>query len=105
MTFPRSSDFTLEKNVVYATGTITIENPEAVTHWSGNLFFSGTGAILKTWAKPESSAAIGDTTVADPLFVNWQKGDFHYRPGSPAFALGLTPVDLSRAGRVNISAP
>lgn len=105
MTFPRSSDFTLEKNVVYATGTITIENPEAITNWSKNLFFSGVKAIRKAWAKPELNASIGDTTVADPLFVDWQHGDFRYRPESPAHALGITPVDISRAGRIEAPKP
>jgi hypothetical protein len=104
LTFPRSSDFTLEKNIIYATGKIIIENPEAVTHWSKNLFFSGAGAILKAWSTPESSATIGDANVTDPLFVNWQQGDFRFRPGSPAHALGLSPIDISRAGLIKTPA-
>lgn len=31
----------------------------------------------------------------DPLFVNWQKGDFRLRKESPAFTLGIEQIDIS----------
>jgi len=38
--FQRSSDCRFEKNVVWARGKITVENPEAITESSANIFFS-----------------------------------------------------------------
>ena len=37
-------------------------------------------------------------TFADPLFVDWEHGDFALKPGSPALALGVKSVDLSGVG-------
>ena len=35
----------------------------------------------------------------DPLFVDPAGGDFSFRPGSPALALGIEPLDVSKMGR------
>lgn len=35
----------------------------------------------------------------DPLFVNPAAGDFSFRPGSPALALGIEPLNISKMGR------
>jgi hypothetical protein len=104
ITFPRSSEHVMERNVLYAKGKITITNPDGVTTWSKNLFFSGSNKIEGVKLKDYSSAgtvpgAPGDTVVGDPLFVDWEKGDYRYRPGSPALKLGLEPVDVSKVGR------
>ena len=36
---------------------------------------------------------------ADPLFADPAGGDFSFRPGSPALALGIEPLDVSKMGR------
>jgi hypothetical protein len=36
--------------------------------------------------------------VADPMFVDPQKGDFTLKPKSPAFKLGFIPIDTSQIG-------
>lgn len=36
--------------------------------------------------------------MADPLFVNAAKHDFHLKQNSPALRLGFKPFDYSRAG-------
>jgi len=36
--------------------------------------------------------------VADPLFVNPEKGDFRLKPASPALQMGFEPWDLSEVG-------
>ncbi|MGD0091793.1 MAG: right-handed parallel beta-helix repeat-containing protein, partial [Planctomycetota bacterium] len=105
ITFPRSAEYVFERNVLCATGNIAILNPAAVTQWSKNLFYSGTGKIEGVKLKDYSGVgttpgAPGDSIVADPLFVDPEKGDYRYKPDSPALKLGLEPVDVSKAGRV-----
>ena len=103
LTFPRSSDYTLEKNVVYATGKLRIENIDCITKWSKNLFFSGSGKIegiqLKEYAKTGTTDGVrGDTVAKDPLFEDVQNGVFSFKAGSPAFELGIEPL-LLKPGR------
>ncbi len=104
LTFPRSTGFTMERNVLYATGKIRIEGVNAVTRWSKNLFFSGTGNIelvkLNGYrGEGTETGAPADTVVADPRFRDWQHGDCRFQPSSPANQLGIEPLDASRAGR------
>jgi hypothetical protein len=104
-TFPRSRDFVVERNVVYATGKIRIENIDGIARWTRNLFYSGSGRIERVTMEAYSAGktlegAPGDTVVGDPLFVDWQHGDFRYRPESPARPLGLEPLDAREAGRI-----
>ncbi|MBI2926192.1 MAG: right-handed parallel beta-helix repeat-containing protein [Verrucomicrobia bacterium] len=104
-TFPRSTGFTVEKNVLHATGKIRIEGVNAVANWSRNLFFTGAGKIelldLKDYSRTgQREGPPGDTVVADPLFVDWENGDYRFRPDSPAHKLGIAPLDVSRAGRI-----
>ena len=37
----------------------------------------------------------------DPLFANPEEGDFSFRPGSPALALGIEPLNVSKMGRLD----
>jgi len=36
--------------------------------------------------------------IADPLFVNPEKGDFLFQPGSPAMKIGFKPINVSQVG-------
>jgi hypothetical protein len=104
LTFPRCRGYTMEGNVLYATGKIRVENPAAVEKWSRNLFYSRTGKLegiaLNDYASTGSAPAAGAGTVTqDPLFVDRERGDYRYRPGSPALKLGLEPIDGRQAGR------
>jgi hypothetical protein len=103
LTFPRSREFALEQNVIYATGKIRIEGVNAIARWSRNLFYSGAGQIEAVELRDYSaigqvSTAPGDTMVADPLFVDWSHGDYRFRPNSPTAKLGLPLVDFSHVG-------
>ncbi len=103
LTFPRSTGYSLEKNILVATGKIRIENVDAVSHWSHNLFFSGVGRIEQVKLEAYSAKATilgppGDTFLADPMLADPAKGDYRFRRGSPAIGLGIEPVDVSQAG-------
>jgi len=36
--------------------------------------------------------------IADPLFVDPDKGDFTLKPDSPALKMGFQPIDVSKVG-------
>ena len=36
--------------------------------------------------------------AVDPLFMDPENGDFRFKPGSPAAAMGIMPIDLSKVG-------
>jgi len=90
LTFPKSSRYRFEKNVIYAKGKIVVSNPAAITVSSGNIFFSERGAI---------EGAPPDTLRAEPLFIVVEKGHYRFAPESPALKLGIEPLDVSAAGR------
>ena len=105
LTWPRSREFTMAENVLYATGKIRLEGANFVTNWSRNVFFSGAGKIEQVEMRDYSSVktiegAPADSTVGDPLFEDWAEGDVRYRADSPALELGLPQPDFSRAGRL-----
>jgi len=90
LTFPKSSDYRFEKNVIYAKGKIAVSNPTAITSSSGNVFFSGKGAV---------QGAPPGTLHTDPRFLDLENGDYRFAPGSPALRSEIKPVDVSAAGR------
>jgi len=90
LTFPRSSEYRIEKNIIYAKGKISISSPKAITESSGNVFFSQKGIV---------QGAASGTLQADPLFINLEKGDYRFAPDSPALKLGIKALDLTHAGR------
>ena len=45
LTFPRSSGFRVEGNLIHAKGKISIDRPEAIDVWTNNVLLSGTGLL------------------------------------------------------------
>ncbi len=89
LTFPRSREFIMDRNIVAAGGQIQVENSTAVTNWTNNLFFSQTGLYL----------GIPDTEKGGaPVFVDPARMDYRYKSNSPATALGIKPLDLGDVG-------
>ncbi len=39
-----------------------------------------------------------NSLYTDPMFVDWRKGDFRFKEGSPALKLGIEPIDVSKMG-------
>lgn len=102
-TLPKSRDYTFERNLIVAGGRITIDGAGSVTTWNGNLFHSRTGAITYTpvcgyGQSKETIPAPAGMVTDDPLLVDPQSENVAFRPGSPAIALGIQPVDARKAG-------
>ncbi len=105
ITFPRSRDFRVERNLLYATGKIRVEGANAVTSWTNNLFFSKTGTLewvtLSDYsAKDTNPHAPAGVKVADPLLTDWSQVEIGWNPASPARELGIPMPDYRHAGRI-----
>ncbi len=104
LTFPRSSGYTFERNVLVAQGKIVFDNPDAITTWKNNCLFSQAGNVegnkLDRYSKKGTSELEPDAgnVFADPLLIEFGKGVVRFAPGSPAASLGIKPIDVSSAG-------
>ena len=107
MTFPRSSDYCLEKNVIVAGGKIRITRPEAISQAVGNIVLSKSGKIegvkleayRQAGAEPIESG--GGWLLADPKLVEYESGKLRFAADSPAGRLGIKAIDVSGAGCTN----
>jgi parallel beta-helix repeat protein len=97
--------FTFERNIVYWK-----DGPLLGSNWEGdetyvidrNLYwkaggqpFDFKGSSLEEWRKRGHDL---NSVIADPLFVNPEKGDFRLKPGSPSSTIGFRPIDVSTVG-------
>ena len=104
ITFPKSSVYTFEGNVVHAKGKIVFENPDALTTLRRNVLFSAEGIVqsrkLKNYSRigDEALEADRDNVLADPMFVEYENGKVTYAADSPALQLGIEPIDVSNVG-------
>lgn len=53
------------------------------------------GLDFRGW---QSQGLDKNSLIADPLFSDPDSGDFTLDPKSPAYLLGLSPIDLSKVG-------
>lgn len=104
LTFPRSSDYIFEKNVICAKGKIVFENPDAMTTFRDNVLFSSEGAVqchkLEKYNKTGSYTleSGGENLLVDPLLVEFERGLVRFAADSPVSTLGIKPIDVSTAG-------
>ncbi len=104
ITFPRSSGYRLEKNVIVADGKITFSNPGGMAAFVDNVLFSKTGKVegqaLKDYrAAPAEPLKPGEGSIfADPNLAVSEKGKVTFAPDSPALKLGIQPIDVTVAG-------
>ena len=105
LTFPKSSDYTVEKNIVYAKGKIVLENPDAITTLRNNVLFSEAGIVqarkLNNYSQSGTYQLKADSgnLLDDPLVLEFKAGIVKFDLSSPARKLGIKPIDVSRAGR------
>ena len=87
LTFPKSKDYTFEKNIIIAKGTVKFSQAEAITAGAGNIIFATAieGTIL-------------GVTEGDPLISGAEEGKIVFGEGSPAGELGIEAIDVSGAG-------
>jgi hypothetical protein len=96
--------FTFTNNIVYwKQGELLGSN------WSGsnykldyNLYwnaagrpFNFAGMTLEQWREHGQDV---HSIIADPMFVDPDRGDFRLKPGSPAEKIGFKPFDISKSG-------
>ena len=104
LTFPRSSGYTFEKNVLLAQGKITFDNPEGITTWTNNCLFSRAGNIegnkLDRYSSTGTSELKPDAgnALTDPQILEFYEGKVSFAPDSPTSALGIEPINVSKAG-------
>ncbi|NLF69093.1 MAG: right-handed parallel beta-helix repeat-containing protein [Candidatus Anammoximicrobium sp.] len=104
LTFPRSSDYRLEKNVVVAGGAIRITRPEAISEAVGNIAFSKSGkvegvkleAYRQAGSQPLESGA--GWLLVDPKLVEYESGQVRFASDSPTGHAKIEAVDVSQAG-------
>jgi hypothetical protein len=103
-TFPRSSDFVFERNIVYAKGAVVFDNTSAITTFIDNILYSTKGKVqgnkMSRYTRTGSEQLQPDKNMfADPLFIEFEKGKVSFASQSPATKLGIIPIDVSSAGR------
>lgn len=104
LTWPRSSDYRVEKNILWATGRIVFDNREGITTLAGNILYSVAGKVeckkldqySQTGEYPMQAGAAN--VLADPKLIAYRDGQVQIAPDSPAHALGIEPIDVSGAG-------
>ena len=94
-----------ERNIVYFKPEQKLlrmkwNDTEVVTR--SNLYWQEGGGEIKfgevTWSEWQARGMDQGSLVADPLFVDPEKGDFRLKPNSPALKVGFEPFDLSTVG-------
>ncbi|MCK5802459.1 MAG: right-handed parallel beta-helix repeat-containing protein, partial [Lentisphaeria bacterium] len=96
---------TLERNIVFYSEPKLFTRPwlDDKHRSNRNLYYRMDGEVdfegmnLAEWRTKTGQDT--DSVVADPQFVDPEKGDFRLRASSPAFTLGFRPFDFAGAGR------
>ena len=104
LTFPRSSDYCLERNVVVAKGAIRITQPEAITAAKDNVLLSQSGKVegvaLNDYqeAGAQRFAAGPGWLLADPGLTKYEDGWVQFVPTGVAADAALPAIDVRDAG-------
>jgi hypothetical protein len=104
LTWPRSSGYRFEKNILYASGKIVLENREGISELTDNVFFSTTGQVECKKLDRYSQAGVyalesdGTNRLVDPKLLAYRTGRVKTAPDSPVRDLGIEPIDVSDAG-------
>jgi parallel beta-helix repeat protein len=95
------SSFTFERNIVYWREGSLFAGDLSDFHFAfdHNLYWQEGGREIRfgnlSWDEWRAKGMDLHSLVADPLFVAPEQGDFHLKPGSPAFKLGFVPNEAA----------
>lgn len=76
-------------------------------HWDANLYWhvgmplaipQKSTAKEDEWATWQKAGQDNHSLIADPLFMDPEKGDYRLRKDSPAFSIGFKPIPMDRIG-------
>lgn len=104
ITFPRSTDFCLENNVVVAGGSIHLSRPDAVVRARNNVLVSRKGRVegikLDDYRSSETKAISPGAgwLLVDPKLTEYDTGRVRFAPQGPGEKLNLPALDVSAAG-------
>jgi len=104
LTFPKSSGYKVEGNVLSAGGKISIQNPDGIDVLKGNVLFSKTGKIEARKMRDYAETGTGDYDVgsenltSDPRLVGVETGFILFDDPSSARELHIYPINVSGAG-------
>ncbi len=98
--------FTFENNIVYFDRGRLLGysgwNQDVNVEMNHNLYWRAGGEDFdfagKSFLQWKQSGRDRDSIIADPLFVDPKRRDFHLRPGSPALTIGFQPFEYNAAG-------
>ncbi|MFH1719826.1 MAG: right-handed parallel beta-helix repeat-containing protein [Planctomycetota bacterium] len=96
--------FTFENNIVYwNTGAMLSGRwKEVKIRMDKNCYWDTTGEDIKpagmTFEQWQQAGRDKNSIIADPLFADPEKYDFHLKPNSPALKIGFKPFDYTKAG-------
>jgi len=111
LTFPKSSGYTLEKNVMSAGGKISIQNPDGIDVLKGNILFSKAGKIEARKMRDYTQTGKEDYDVgrenltSDPALIGVETGHILFDDPSSASDLLIYPINVSGAGLRRKSLP
>lgn len=88
----------LYKFINWRRDRVQVSDYNVVWKAQGNVFVDGISTILGRWDTWRGMGFDANSVLADPQFVDPAGADFRLREESPAFALGFTPIDISRIG-------
>jgi hypothetical protein len=100
-------ELTCRRNIFFnegtAVGTYGIANcGREFCAFDDNLYWNTSGKPVsfgtKSFAEWQAVGHDKNSLIADPKFVNPEKGDFNLRPGSPVAKIGFEPWDFSAVG-------
>jgi hypothetical protein len=105
LAFYRCAGHRMERNLVWASGTIEVFRPEAVSVWTNNLFYSETGSVLGypvaeySPGEPKVLSIQGIETGEDPRLRVDKTGRVAWDKSSPAERIAIRPLDLRTSGK------